>query len=119
MIRRNSKVTMELLYNINISKGVFTHPYISLLKLKEDNTESYMLLQHKKGKYPPKNDLSKGVCIHEDFIGRRYNSKDIEPLLKTFQSWEENKSGTLMSYTYLYAYCKALGKDLHKDYNIM
>ena len=119
MIKRTPNIQMELLHTITISKGEFTFPQISILKVVNSSKTYYFVLQHRKGKYPSKNLLVENSFAKEDFIGEKYTLSKIKPLISAFQSWEDNKSGCFMGYTYLYAYCKALGKDLHKDYNIM
>jgi len=107
--------------SVEISKGTFTFPVLTLMEIVdvEGSVSSYKLIEHKKASYPTRSSL---VCITEaeaeDFTWRTVSLTEAGILGDAMRSWEIDKSNRLMAYSYLYAYCRAKGLDLHEDLKI-
>jgi len=115
------KYEFNTLGSVEISKGTFTFPVLTLMGIVdvEDAITSYKLIEHKKASYPTRSSLVRLTEAEaEDFTWRTVSLTEAEILGDAMRSWEIDKNNRLMGYSYLYAYCRAKGLDLHEDLKI-
>lgn len=116
-----SKVKAEVLGSTQLNKGEHYLPQLTLFKLKlHGEGTKYVVLQHEVNKYPNKD----GMFLNKGYFGTTYtysrlDYKESKVLQEALSSWSNNQNKSLMCYSYLYAYCKAKGYDLHLDLHII
>ena len=116
-----NNIKAEVLHSVQLSKGKHTLPYLTLFELKKHGSgKKYVVAQHEDGKYPRKDDMfAHHNCIGNSQCYFTMEVRHFKVLNEALSSWKENKNSSLMCYSYLYAYCKAKGYDLHEDINIL
>lgn len=111
-----SEYILEVLGSVVIGKGVFTHPVITLMKVEHNHEVFYKLIEHTHKVMPTRRELVLKTCgVGEGYIWKDIDNDKALILYEALDSWDEYKNNSLMSYSYIYAYCKALRLDLHKD----
>lgn len=107
--------------SVEISKGTLTFPVLTLMEVVdvEASVISYKLIEHNKVSYPARSSLVRlREASTEDFTWRTISYTEAEILGNAMAGWEIDKNNRLMGYSYLYAYCRAKGLDLHEDLKV-
>lgn len=119
---RLERKSIEVLGSVLVSKGKYTYPYLSLIKIgSRGNAENvsweYITIQHKKGRM-----LNPSLIKDEDYFGsgkdfswkRIRDPEDITTLGLGIQTWERNKAA-LVGYSFLVGFCLGRGLDLIEE----
>ena len=110
--------SFNVLGSVEISKGKFSHPCLTLIEVTDSNASvsSYKLIEHTKVSYPTRSSLVRLTeAVTKDYTWRTISKTEGDILGDAMVSWDIDKCNTLMCYSYLYAYCRAKCLDLHED----